>query len=135
MTKHHRHLPIATCGRIHEGPHGLMLNAPTGASRSPETRLAALARTALLHADLDVLVDTEAIAEAVLDRADATTDILIEVTDEELEAISIAVGSGAEYMAINRYADDHGFPEDAYAASVLTPTGAPVNVCWKGLLK
>lgn len=65
----------------------------------------------------------------ITDRNRAATG-LIEVTDDELAAIKLAVADGCEYMAINNYADDDTFPEDAAAASVLKGGGI-AWICWR----
>lgn len=54
-----------------------------------------------------------------------------EVTEAEREAIALAVGDACEYMAINNYADDESFPEDAALARFFGPTGTIATECFK----
>ena len=77
----------------------------------------------------DAVQTAAAVVRGVLDRNRTATG-LIEVTDDELAAIKLAVADGCEYMAINNYADDDSYPEGAAAASVLQ-NGGIAWICWR----
>lgn len=53
------------------------------------------------------------------------------VTDAEREAILLAVGDACEYMAVNGYADDESYPEDAALAQFFGPRGTIAVECFK----
>ncbi len=86
---------------------------------------------ALDHTDIDDdgVQAAVAVVRGVIDRNRAATG-LIEVTDDELAAIKVAVHDACEYMALNNYADDDSFPEDSAAASVLQ-RGGVAWICWR----
>jgi hypothetical protein len=86
---------------------------------------------ALDHTDSenDEVQTAVGVVRGIIDRNRAATG-LIEVTDDELAAIKLAVTDGCEYMAINNYADGDTFPEDAGAVSVLKGGGIGW-ICWR----
>ncbi len=132
----------------HAGKHRIMLNSRYGGSRTP---LAEYVRHALHHTAADQARWEQAleVARAVLDRADQlrTTrtdwwasphgrDYEVEVDEPEWIALVEALFDAAEYMAINDYANDHHFADDAAAAAVFTtedgrPTIGPLDICWE----
>lgn len=53
-----------------------------------------------------------------------------EVTAAERDMIILAVGDACEYMAINGYADDESFPEDAALAQFFRSNQAIATECF-----
>lgn len=101
----------------HAGPHDLRWNLTVA---NTDMQVADAVRIALVHADADE--SDVGLVERVLDRGASKVD------DEELAVIRRVLDDAAEYMAVNRYAADLSFPEDALAASIICPGGA--SVCW-----
>lgn len=120
----------ADCLRPHSGSHLLAWEHGV----DPRLRTITLwqhIELALDHTDTenDEVQAAVGVVREIIDRNRAATG-LIEVTDDELAAIKLAVSDGCEYMAINNYADDASFPEDAAAAPVLQ-SGHVAWICWR----
>lgn len=131
----------------HDGDrHYVGLNLRTGMNAPVSTwqRIAQYARIVLAHATVTDELDPEReqrfedwgrTSEAVLDRADGDlSTYYVAVTAQEWLALVASLADGAEYMAINNYADDEEFPEDAAAARVFRNDGggyalAGLNTC------
>lgn len=114
----------------HSGPHLMAWEHGVGPDLRTTTLWQHIAH-ALDHTDTenDEVQAAVAVVREIIDRnRDATG--LIEVSDDELAAIKLAVADGCEYMALNNYADDASFPEDAAAAAVLQ-SGHIAWICWR----
>ena len=127
------HMPI-DCPRPHTGPHRLAWEHGV----DPRLRTAKLwqhIEQAIHHADTDndEVQVAVVVVRGIIDRHRNTCG-LIDVDDDELAAIKLAVSDACEYMAINNYADDDSFPGDAAAAAVLQ-SGEIAWVCWRDLVR